>query len=106
MVEWKTFEQMQADKLQQRIEADALAQAEEEGVSEVEVAIVNDVKTERGEVSTSSVVKKWQHEVEDETKVPVEYMSVDEKKLKQAVKDGIRDIPGVRIFEKSSITIR
>lgn len=47
----------------------------------------------------------WTFEVTDEAKVPREFLSVDEKKIRQAVREGAREIPGVRIFQETSIAI-
>ncbi len=61
------------------------------------------VKTTGG---SFTVKKVWTGEVADESKVPREYMAVDQKKINAAVKAGVRDIPGVRIFEKSEGAVR
>lgn len=52
------------------------------------------------------VRRTWKFEVEEPGKVPVEFLSVDEKKIKAAVAYGVRDIPGVRIFQEASIAVR
>jgi hypothetical protein len=49
---------------------------------------------------SASQRKEWTFEIEDESKVPREYLMVDERKLRQAVKGGVREIPGVKIFEQ------
>lgn len=45
--------------------------------------------------------KVWDFEVVDISKIPDEYMIVDEKKMRRVVKAGTRNIPGVRIFERT-----
>lgn len=55
------------------------------------------VETAFGNVSMRGT---WTYEITDEKKVPREYLAVDEKKIGKVVKAGIREIPGVRIFEK------
>lgn len=45
-------------------------------------------------------------EIVDITKVPAEYLSVDTKAINQAIRNGVRDIPGLKIFEKLSIVMR
>ncbi len=54
-------------------------------------------------VGESTVVKRWIHEVVDETKVPRAYMSVDGVAIGKAVRDGIRTIAGVRIYQKTTM---
>ena len=56
--------------------------------------------------STSSVRKTWQHKVVDPDLVPRKYMMVDESAVKAAVKNGVREIPGIEIKEESSVVIR
>jgi hypothetical protein len=49
----------------------------------------------------------WDFEVQDASQVPREYLMVDEKALRFAVVGrGLRQIPGVRIFEKRSVVSR
>lgn len=50
--------------------------------------------------------KKWAWELEDEQSIPREYLTLDEKKIDEAVKQGIRNIPGIKVFEKEEITMR
>jgi hypothetical protein len=49
----------------------------------------------------------WTFEVIDKAKVPIEYLYVDEQVVRQAItgKDGLREIPGLRIFEKPSVSL-
>ncbi|HAI82211.1 MAG TPA: hypothetical protein DCL43_00975 [Chitinophagaceae bacterium] len=49
---------------------------------------------------------RWVFQVENINEVPREYMMVDEAKIRKAVQDGVRSIPGVRIYEDKSITLR
>jgi hypothetical protein len=52
------------------------------------------------------VTKRWAFEIMDETQVPHEYLTVDEKKIREAIAAGTRCISGVRIFQQESLTIR
>jgi hypothetical protein len=61
------------------------------------------VRTESGSAHQRMT---WTFEIEDGTKVPRAYLAIDEQKIRQAVKAGIRQIPGVRIFEQASTTFR
>jgi hypothetical protein len=54
-------------------------------------------RTESG--AALHVRKTWKAEVTDEGAVPREYCTVDTRKINAAVKAGVREIPGVRIFE-------
>jgi hypothetical protein len=55
---------------------------------------------------SKSLRKVWKYEVVDEILVPREYMSVSDVKIKAAVTAGIREIAGVRIFQKEQLVLR
>lgn len=50
--------------------------------------------------------KVWTHDIEDESKIPREYMTVDVKRIRDAVRAGLREIPGVRIFQDIQTSFR
>lgn len=107
MLEFVRAEQKRADEEQKRLEAEALEKAKKENVSEIVVPIVNqEVKTQRGAVATTTVKKVWKWKLEDEAQVPREYLCVNDSALTQAVRDGIRSIPGITIYQDEQISIR
>lgn len=53
-----------------------------------------------------SQITTWTYELEDLSKVPLEFLALDEKKVKEKIKKGIREIPGLKIFEKTNVTMR
>jgi fused signal recognition particle receptor len=54
----------------------------------------------------AQVRKVWKHEVLDVDAVPREYLVVDERAIRQAIRDGVRAIPGVRIEQVSELAVR
>lgn len=62
-------------------------------------------KTFGDEVKTT-LKQVWTFELTDETKVPRQFLSVDDKKIKQAIRDGVRDIAGVRIYQDAQLAQR
>lgn len=107
MVDWYKLDQQRRDEEQKRIDADALKQAKVENKLEIEVPIVNQVqKTHHGENSTTTVKKVWTFKIIDESKVPIGYRTIDEKLIRGAIKEGIREIEGVKIYQEDSIAIR
>lgn len=60
---------------------------------------------EGGKVVASGSVH-WKHEVIDASLVPRAYCSPDDAKLKAALALGVREIPGVRIYEASRVAFR
>jgi len=64
---------------------------------------VNEIKVEDG-----CLYKKtyWDFTIEDEAKIPREYLQVDVNLVEQAMQNGIREIEGVKIELKEKIMIR
>ena len=54
----------------------------------------------------SGTRKVWSFQVEDESKIPRKYLMVDARLIREAIRDGIRKIDGVHIFEETKIAIR
>lgn len=54
----------------------------------------------------ASASVKWVHEVTDAQAVPRQYLMVNEAAIKAAIAGGVREIPGVRIFEDVRTAIR
>ena len=53
-------------------------------------------------MKVKGIRKDWTFEVINETLVPKAYMSIDSKKINDAIDAGIREIDGIRIFQKES----
>lgn len=56
--------------------------------------------------STEGVRKIWTFEVKDLSQVPREYLMLDEQKVRQAIREGKRDIAGLCIFQKQQTVYR
>lgn len=60
-----------------------------------------------GQTGAASTVRKvWASEIVDITLIPKEFIVADQVKINQAVRAGIREIPGVRIFQKEEMVIK
>ncbi|HSW64481.1 MAG TPA: hypothetical protein VLH56_14415 [Dissulfurispiraceae bacterium] len=75
------------------------AKQTEEAAREIKAKV-----TARTEEATTSTRFEWAFEITAPEEISRKYCSPDEKKIRAAVKDGARDIAGVRIYEKA-ITI-
>lgn len=63
-------------------------------------------QTTHGAFGASTLVTRWDFRVVAEYDVPREYLSVDERKIRAAIKAGAREIPGVSIFSVESLVRR
>lgn len=92
-------------ELQKKIDAEAAANniPAPQVVAPVMPAVSKVTRTEEG---SASQVKTWSFDVVDPHAVPREYLVVDDKAIRQAVKNGVRTIPGVNIYEKTETRIR
>lgn len=51
-------------------------------------------------------VNTWHFEIEDTAAIPFEFICADQEAIEKAVKAGVRNIPGVKIFLKQEIKLR
>ncbi len=56
--------------------------------------------------SSASVSMVWDFEVTDKSQLPLEYLKVDEVAIRNAIRNGWRKIPGVKIFQKPQLSLR
>lgn len=107
MISWASAEQKRLDAEQARIDAEALAKAKAEKISEVVVPLVNtQVKTQRGTFSTTTLVKRWTWKLVDLEKVPRQYLTLDSPSITYAVREGKRQIEGIEIYQEEGLTSR
>lgn len=97
-------EQARKDKEQLAIEAKAIAGATE-GEESVNVPVVNNIKTQSGNLGTSTgrTIKKWR--VVNEALIPRQYLVVNEAEITKAMRMDIV-VPGVEFYSDISMTIR
>ena len=63
-------------------------------------------KTQRAELGQAIAQKVWEFEVVDPKQVPRDYLRVDESAIRRAIMQGIRNIPGVKIYQTERLTVR
>ena len=80
-------------------EAEKLAKEREEKKA-VEIA---PVIPETPIAEDTTVRKNWDFKVITESKVPRVYLSLDTQKVRSAIRDGVRDIPGLEIYQRIDI---
>jgi hypothetical protein len=92
-------------------EAAERARKEAEAFDETPPEPVATVVREAARVTSITGVKatasrKWVHEITNREEVPRQYLMVNDAAIKAAIAGGVRDIPGVRIYEDVRTAIR
>lgn len=59
----------------------------------------------KNRVSGVKLKKVWKYEVTDKSKVPLELMVVDGVAVNKLIRDGVRDVPGIRIFQEEIVSL-
>jgi hypothetical protein len=97
--------------------AEALAEeariaAEEAATAEAAIASLPEVQLPKATVAAPakpagvSTRKVWKHRIVDPSAVPREYLMIDEKGIRSAVREGVREIPGVVIEQVDEMAVR
>jgi len=97
-------ERVKAEQERERIQKDMKAEgieAEEEDLPELPAAVI---VPEVIQASGTNVRKTWDFTVMELKKVPRIYLKLDEQAIRASIRDGVRDIPGLEIFEEVSFT--
>jgi hypothetical protein len=101
------YKREEAERLRKEHEKVAAEGKIVEAISiENQLNVVEEIKADNkitSMYSKSSINMVWTHEIIEPSVIPNEYLMPDEKKIKEAIKKGVRDIKGVRIFEKPSL---
>ena len=65
-------------------------------------------KTESVNLSTDNniVSKVWDFELVDISAVPQEFIILNDKAVRQAIREGVREIKGIKIFQKARVSIK
>jgi hypothetical protein len=63
-------------------------------------------RTIRAQGGTASIAMKWTFEVTDVSRVPTQYLAVNGTAVREAIRNGARNIPGLRIYEEPNVRVR
>jgi len=77
------------------------------GQADQALAIPKEKQITRTETGAVAYQKKvWDFEIIDESQIPREYLCPNVKKIREAIRMGVREIPGIKIYEKLDINLR
>ena len=84
-------------------EAEAeLCRLQNKTVKEEEPITIAPVVNKIGNMQT---VKRWTYDVIDFSKIPDSYKSLNNTEVNGAIRSGVRDIPGLKIYQEESLSI-
>ncbi|MCL6611204.1 MAG: siphovirus Gp157 family protein [Peptococcaceae bacterium] len=63
-------------------------------------------KTIQSDMGAAQVRMVWDFEIVDETQIPREFLMPNVPAIRAAVKAGVRNIPGVKIFQREELAVR
>lgn len=99
-----TSYQVKQREEQERLLAAAASAATEH--AEAQALILAATKQAPPTVSGLSVREVWQWQVTDLSLIPHEFFSLDHSKLDAAVRSGAREIPGVKVYKDTRVSVR
>jgi len=98
-----------AEEERKRLQEQLDKEAKEKGIEPVklpEIAMPKEklkVNTDNGTVYEK---KRWTFKIVDFEKIPREYLMVDSKRVNAAIRAGVREIPGIEIYQEVEIATR
>ena len=95
-------------KAQEQMEAGRMKQAEKtlnRAADDIQF-LSTEKQTVQGRTAAMITSAPWTFEIEAEAEIPREYCTPDSVKIRAAVKAGVRDIAGVRIFQDDRVSLR
>jgi len=95
---WREAEEEKAAK-QQAIRDKVRATKEAKGIE------TEPVKAVVPDVGESTTAKRWTYDVVNITKVPREYLALDTSVVWRAIRNGVRNIPGLDIRQEKSLRV-
>jgi len=98
---FRTKREEQAAKRQEKL----IARAEEEEDENIAEALADKAAAVQANVGESQTMKRWTFKVIDIKKVPRQYLVLDSVAVRDAIRDGERQIPGIDIYLESSVRV-
>lgn len=93
-------------KEQAKLEKQAARKGLEAPPPQPAVVVPQAAPTVRSEAATVTTKKVWDFEVTDKAAVPESFKLVNEAAIRAAVRAGVREIAGCRIFERDELAVR
>jgi len=101
ILEWRRIENDRLAKEEERCRK--IQEAHKEAGHEVKAPVV--LERPEAKIGSTQVRKIWTWEVIDYEKIPNMYKELNLTVINQAVRNGVRDIEGLRIYQKETLSI-
>lgn len=96
------FRELQEEKAQKELERRQKIQAAHEAKGHE----THEITQPKAEVAKATVTtKRWTYEVADVEKIPREYLVVDSAAVNRAIRNGVREIAGIDIFQVEGLRV-
>jgi len=111
VMDWRRKEQEKIRIEQERIMKEEqrrrkIQEAHKDRGHEVSEPVVMTKPEPLKKTDSTQIRKDWKFDILDSTKIPREYLLANETKIRQAIWNGVREIPGVRIYQKETMVNR
>jgi len=111
VMDWRDAEKQKRQAEQERIEKEEarrrkIQEAHKEKGHEVSEPIVMAKPKPLKETDTTHIRKVWKFEIIEMAKIPREYLMVNKSFIREAIRDGVRIIPGIRIYQEETMVIK
>ncbi len=101
IIDWKTAERMRLEKEETRRRK--IQEAHEKKGHEVKAPV--HIEKPDNKIGHTQTRKVWTFEVLDPEKVPYIYTTIDTVAINQAIRDGVREIKGLKIYQEEKLSI-
>ena len=101
IMDWKSAEMARLEKEEARRRKIQEAHVKRGHIVEAPVVLDRPQKT----IGNTRTTKFWTFEVQDLGKVPRDYLDIDTSTVRQAIRNGVRKIPGIKIYQDERLSI-
>lgn len=106
MLDYRQGQEKKRRDEEEKMKKEAEKIAKKEGISKEEVIASMEKKETVSTTDKTTVRKDWTFEIIDVNKIPRKFLMPDEVNIRKAVRNGVRKIAGINIYEKEIVSIK
>ena len=96
-------EKLELERRKREVDEEKRRLTEQKVIEEKKRADEAALAKKQEELRVKGIIKRWSYEIVDEAKVPRAFCSSDSKKIGEAIKTGVREIEGIRIYQENNV---